>query len=207
MQRKLATNLLPCGERFTAVAKVKTKLKKLWVLLGLNGVIFSVYIAETRFRLNGDRGGVGGKCHFTKSLFALIWPVSWFILRFGHLSAHGCLVRDIILYLKSEWLARQSAGPCFMLLCRSGCRLFPSPLLISSISSFPIPFLHSSLRAVCLPASLTRPSHHNTISCDTPHIFSADRSYRAGAQEMRHYAFFKSFISLCGNLRVMKTIC
>lgn len=72
MQRKLATNLLPCGQRFTAVAKVKTKLKKLLFLLGLNDDIFSVYIAETRFRLNGERGGVGGECHFTKSFFALM---------------------------------------------------------------------------------------------------------------------------------------
>ncbi len=57
-----------------------------------------------------------------------------------------------------------------------------SSLLLSSSLLFPtspVPFLHSPLRAVCLSASLARPSHHNTISCDTPHIFSADH-YRAG---------------------------
>ncbi len=119
--------------------------------------------------------------------------------------SHGCLVRDIILYLKSEWLASSSAGPCFMLQWLAA----GSSLLLSSSLLFPtspVPFLHSPLRAVCLSASLARPSHHNTISCDTPHIFSADH-YRAGAQEMRHYVSFKSFKSLCRNKRVMKTIC
>lgn len=100
----------------------------------------------------------------------LIFSVVWSSL--GH-GICDLLATGFVRYnsLSKEWMIGE-AQSCFMLRCWS-----------SFLRSFPHLSSPRSLlfTAHCtLSVSLARPSHHCTISGDTPHIFSADDTYRSG---------------------------